>query len=59
MAQRAVWPDGVVVNAPLLEQDLGLTQTVEDFAVQQFVAEFPNTDMRCLLLSLAGAGGGV
>ena len=34
-----MWPEGVVVDTPLLDQDLGLTQAVEDFAVEQLVAE--------------------
>jgi hypothetical protein len=32
-------PDRVVVDAPLLDQDLRLSQAVEDFAIQQLVAE--------------------
>ena len=39
IAQSAVRPDGIVVDAPLLDQDLGFPQAVEDFAVQQFVPE--------------------
>ena len=37
--QCAMWPDGVGVDAPLLDEDLGLPEAVEDFAVQQFVPE--------------------
>jgi hypothetical protein len=33
-------PDGVVVMAPLLNEDLGFLQAVEDFAVEQFVPQF-------------------
>lgn len=39
MAQCAVWPFGVVVFSALLDQDLCLTEAVEDFPVQQLVAE--------------------
>ena len=39
ISQRAVRPDGVVVDAPLLDQDLGIPQAVEDFTIQQFVPE--------------------
>ena len=37
--QRAVWPDRVVVDAPLLDQELGFTQDVAELTVQQVVAE--------------------
>jgi hypothetical protein len=33
-----VWPDGVVVDSPLLDQNFGFFQRVKDFAVEQFVA---------------------
>lgn len=39
VAQRAVRPDVVVVPAPPFDQDLCLAQGVEDFAVEQLVAE--------------------
>ena len=39
IAERAVRPDGVVVFAPALDQDLRLQQRVEDFAVEQLVAQ--------------------
>jgi hypothetical protein len=32
-------PDGVVVSAPALDDDLGFVQGVEDLAVEQFVAQ--------------------
>ena len=32
-------PDGVVVDAPLLDQHLCFSQRVEDFSVEQFVAQ--------------------
>lgn len=32
-------PDGVVVPTPAFEQDLRLPQRVEDFAVEQFIAQ--------------------
>ena len=32
-------PDGVVVDTPLLDQDLGLTQAAEQFAIEQLVPE--------------------
>jgi len=34
-----VWADGVVVDTPLLDDDLGLADRVEDLAVEQFVPE--------------------
>ena len=36
-------PDGVVVDAPLLDQDLGFPQAVEDFAIEQLIPE-PGTE---------------
>src|SRR6056297_1328625 len=39
IAEGAVWADGVVVDAPLLYDDLGLADGVEDLAVEQFVPE--------------------
>lgn len=39
IAQSAVWPDGVVVDAPLLDQDLGLAQGMEQLTIEQFTAE--------------------
>lgn len=38
-SQCAVRPDGIVVNTPLFNQDLDFAKVVEDFPVQQFVAE--------------------
>ena len=32
-------PDGVVVATPALDDDLGLTQGVEDLAIEQLVAQ--------------------
>ena len=32
-------PPGVIVEAPLLDDDLGFLQRVEDLAVEQLVAE--------------------
>ena len=34
-----MWPDGIVVPAPALDDDLRLAQGVEDLAVEQLVAE--------------------
>ncbi len=34
-------PDRVVVLAPLLDDDGGLLQAVEDLSVEQFIAQFP------------------
>ena len=34
-----MWPDGVVVVTPLLDQHLGLLQRVEDFSIEQLVPE--------------------
>ena len=39
VAKGAVRAHGVVVAAPLLDEDLGFTQGVEDLAVQQLVPE--------------------
>lgn len=38
VAQRAVRPDGVGVDAPLFDQRSRLLQRVEDFSFKQFVA---------------------
>jgi hypothetical protein len=35
-----VWPDGVVVVAPLLDQHPGRVQRVEDLSIEQLVPEF-------------------
>ena len=37
VSQGAVWPDGVVVDPPFLDDDLGLFQGVEDLAVEEFI----------------------
>jgi len=39
VAQCGVRPFGVVVPPPALDDDFGLGQAVEDFAIEQFVAE--------------------
>ena len=39
IAQCAVGPDSVVVNAPLLDEDLSLAQAVEQLAVEQLAPE--------------------
>ncbi len=39
VSQGAVRPDGVVVAAPFLDQDLGFAQGVEDLAVEEFIAK--------------------
>jgi len=39
IADRGVWPDGVVVPPPALDDDLRLPQRVEDFPVEQLVAQ--------------------
>lgn len=36
-----MWPNGVVMNAPLLDQNPCLVQAVEKFAIQELVSEFP------------------
>ena len=41
LSQATVWPHRVVLPLPPLDQDLCFRQRVEDFAVQQFVAQFP------------------
>jgi hypothetical protein len=38
-SQSAVRPDGTVVAAPSLDQDLGLAERVKDFAIEQLVTE--------------------
>ena len=37
--QGAVGPDGVVVAAPLLDDDPGLLEGIEDLAVKQLISE--------------------
>lgn len=37
--ERGVWPVGVVVDTPVLDEDLGFEQAVEVPAVEEFVAE--------------------
>jgi hypothetical protein len=32
-------PDSVLVNAPLLDRDLGFAQGVEQFAIEELIAE--------------------
>jgi len=40
MTQSAVWPDGVVRNAPFFfSQDLSFPQAVEYFTIKQLVSE--------------------
>ena len=39
VTQSTVWSNGVVVPAPLFDDDLCLLQGVEDFPIQQFVPE--------------------
>src|SRR5215831_10742039 len=39
VSERCVRPDRVVVAPPALDDDLGLAESVEDFAVEQFVAQ--------------------
>ena len=39
VSQGTVRPDGVVVVAPFLDQDLGLSHGVEDLAVEEFIAK--------------------
>ena len=39
VSQRTVRADGVVVSAPLLDQDQGLAKREEDLAVAELVAE--------------------
>ncbi len=39
VSEGAMWADGVVVAAPLLDQDLCLAEREEDLAVEQLVAE--------------------
>jgi len=39
VAQGTVWSLGVLMFPPLFNQDLHLSQTVEDLTVQQFVPE--------------------
>src|SRR5262249_8054482 len=39
VSKRCVRPDRVVVAPPALDDDLGLAESVEDFAVEQLVAQ--------------------
>lgn len=39
IADRCVWPDGIVVPPPAFDDDLCLFQRVEDFPIEQLVAE--------------------
>lgn len=39
VSESAVWADGVVVDAPLIDDDLGLLDRVKDLAVEQYVPE--------------------
>ncbi len=39
VSQGAVGPDGVVMAAPFLDQDLGFAQRAEEFTVEEFIAE--------------------
>ena len=41
VAQFTVWSLGVVVYPPLLDQDLSLTEAVEDLAIEQFIPHPP------------------
>ena len=41
VAQFTVWSLGVVVYPPLLDQDLSLTEAVEDLAIEQFIPHRP------------------
>lgn len=41
-AERGMRPDRVVVPAPAFDNDLCLAQGVEDFAVEQFIAQPPD-----------------
>ena len=39
VSQGAVRPDGIVMLAPLLDQDLGIAERTEDLAVEQLIPE--------------------
>ncbi len=41
VAETAVRPDGIVMPPPGLDQHFGLGEAVEDFAIEQFVAQRP------------------
>ena len=41
IAQCTVWSLGVVVFPPLLDQDLSLTQAIEDIPIEQFIPHPP------------------
>ena len=47
VSQRTVRPDGVVVSAPLLDQDPGLAEREEDLAVEELVAESGVNGSQC------------
>ena len=38
-SQRGMRPYGVVVASPVLDDDLGFTQRIEDLSVEQFVPQ--------------------
>lgn len=40
ITERGVWTFGVVVDAPLLDDDLCLPETVEDFTIEALIPEF-------------------
>ena len=39
VSQCAVRPDRIIVATPFLDEDLGLTQAVENLTIQKFVPE--------------------
>ena len=39
VANRGMWPDGIVVTAPAFDDDLRFTQRVEDLATEQFITQ--------------------
>ena len=39
IAQGAVWPDRILMTAPVFDEYLGLAERVEDLAAEEFIPE--------------------
>ena len=53
ISERRMWSDSVVVLASLLDDDLRFVQAVEDFSIQQFIAEIPVVRLAVAILPRA------
>jgi hypothetical protein len=49
-----VWTFGVVVDTPILDDDLRFAETVENFSIQTFIPEFAGTPQQGLGRSKGG-----